>query len=127
METYDPVKPPDPAAWLELDELERIRLVSEYHEGSRADAPAPSPMGHAVIHSIVETQVAMAGETPAAETLERLAAEGLDRHDAVHAIGAVLAEHMHKVVAEGGEQVYSDQDYRAALENLSARNWREKR
>ena len=33
----------------------------------------------------------MGNETPVAATLDRLMHEGLDRHDAIHAIGSVLA------------------------------------
>jgi hypothetical protein len=45
---------------------------------------------HGVAHVIVEKQVAM-GDPPAArEALARLMGEGLDRHDALHAVGSVV-------------------------------------
>jgi hypothetical protein len=31
MDKYDPSVPPDPQAWLQLDEQERIDLVAAYH------------------------------------------------------------------------------------------------
>jgi hypothetical protein len=37
-------------------------------------------------------------ETPAGRIAQRLIGEGLDRHDAIHAIGMVLAEHIYDVL-----------------------------
>jgi len=58
--------------------------------------------------------------------------EGLDRHEAVHAIGSVLAGHLNDLMHEiksGGDRVgmMSDQDpnkdYFAELEALTAEGW----
>jgi hypothetical protein len=43
---------------------------------------------------MVEAQIALGDETPASRIAQRLIGEGLDRHDAIHAIGMVLAEHI---------------------------------
>ncbi len=52
---------------------------------------------HAGIHAAVETQLAM--DVPnARSTLGRLRKSGLTRHDAIHAIGSVLAEHIHEIM-----------------------------
>jgi hypothetical protein len=83
---YDAAKAPDPKAWLELDEQERIDLVLEYHRRHHM------PMGesanlHGVAHVIVENQIAL-GDSPAVrEALARLIVEGLDRHDVVREKG----------------------------------------
>lgn len=56
-------------------------------------------------------------------TLERLLNEGLDRHDAIHAIGSVLAEHLFNIMKTrpaGGDPHAA---YFAALESLSAAKW----
>jgi hypothetical protein len=45
---------------------------------------------HAANHVIVENQLAMGDATVVPATLARLMQEGLDRHDAIHAIGSVL-------------------------------------
>ncbi len=42
------------------------------------------------MHVVVENQIAMGDEIPVRDTLVRLMSEGLDRHDAVHAIATVL-------------------------------------
>ena len=122
MHSYNPLRQPDPEVWLALDEMERIHLVSDFHLQRRVKIP--SITGHAVIHSIVETQAAMGTETPVAQTLERLQAEGLDRHDGIHAIGSVLAEKMQNLMADGSQMEAPNEEYWAALENLSAANWK---
>jgi len=45
---------------------------------------------HGVAHVIVENQIAAGDSTVEPVTLARLMREGLDRHDAIHAIGSVL-------------------------------------
>jgi hypothetical protein len=49
----------------------------------------PNAQLHAVIHVVVENQLAL-GEEVVVETLARLQREGLGRHDGVHAIGSFL-------------------------------------
>ena len=88
MERYDPLKAPDPKEWLSLDEQERIDLVQDYHRRARVELP--NATGHAIAHVIVENQIALGDELAVERTLNRLVAEGLDRHDAIHAIGSVL-------------------------------------
>src|SRR6056297_1605017 len=93
MDYYDPEVAPAPEKWNALDQMERMFLIEDYH--SQTQDLADSPQGHATIHAIVENQVAMGGATPVAAELDRLMHEGLGRHDAVHAVGAILLEHMH--------------------------------
>ncbi|MCL5428723.1 MAG: hypothetical protein M1347_02815, partial [Chloroflexi bacterium] len=84
---YDPLEAPDPDAWLALDESERRYKTLEYHLLFEKDLPAPE--AHATIHTIVETQLAMEVK-PLPATLMRLMEEGLNRHEAIHAIASVL-------------------------------------
>ena len=108
MNKYDPLKGPDPAKWLAMDEGERIALVQDYHR--RAKIRLPNQIVHAAIHAVVETQIA-GQEVPAREVVERLMIEGLDRHDAVHAIGSVLAGHMHKLMRTSESSGDPNADY----------------
>ena len=124
MRQYDPLRAPQAATWLALDEAERIHLVSQFHERKRL--AVPNLRAHAAIHAIVETQVAMGTGLPVAATLARLQSEGLDRHDAVHAIGSVLAEHLHGI-ASGAATGEPNAAYAAALEKLNASAWRHAR
>ena len=91
MERYDPEVAPIAEEWLELDEGERISLVEDYHRRKRIRLPQARL--HATIHVVVENQLAL-GEQVVIQTLDRLQAEGLTRHDALHAIGLVVAEHL---------------------------------
>ena len=118
---YDPDQDPPSEEWLDLDEQERMILVEDYHR--RHCIRMPSVEGHAVIHTIVENQLAL-DEPVVVATFARLRREGLDRHDAVHAIGSVLASHMHaRLVADQSEREPNEQYYEA-LGKLSASKWR---
>lgn len=118
IDDYDPQHAPDPDWWLTLDEQERIDLALDHHR--RAKAQLPNAKVHAVIHAVVETQIAMGDELSVARTLDRLRAEGLDRHDALHAIGSVLARQLHAAMTEGETGVDRNAAYRRSLDELSA-------
>jgi hypothetical protein len=70
----------------------------------------------------VEAQIALGAETPAGRIAERLISEGLDRHDAIHAIGMVLAEHIYDVLKTTKSHKDPNAPYFAALE-LTAEDW----
>ena len=122
MQHYDPLEAPDPEEWLELDEHERIELVRDYHR--RARIRLPNEKLHATLHAIVEAQIALGDETPAGRIAQRLIGEGLDRHDAIHAIGMVLAEHIYDVLKTAKSDTDPNAPYFAALERLTAEDWR---
>ena len=119
MESYDPDTVPDPKTWLEMDEGERILLVADYHE--QAGEELPDVQVHAVIHVSVENQLAEA-YLPAVQALARLRRDGLGRHDAVHAIGAVLADHFW-AQTQGDSAVAPGLAYEEALRTLTAQSW----
>ena len=83
----------------------------------------PQARLHAAIHAVVERQLATA-LPPVISALARLEQEGLDRHDAIHAIGAVLAEHLRKLLADEVAAADPNPTYFAALDRLSAASWR---
>jgi Domain of unknown function (DUF1841) len=86
---YDAGQAPDPEAWLSMSELER-HLAVDRHHARGPHAPAPSPELHVGMHVVVENQIAMGTPPVAAATLKRLVAEGLSRHEAVHAVAGAL-------------------------------------
>jgi hypothetical protein len=92
---YDPDRAPDAESWLKLDEQEGIDLVRTYHRRHRIRLPNADL--HAVFHLTVENQIAM-GEPAIVEAMARLQRDGLSRHDAIHAIGSVLASHIHDIM-----------------------------
>jgi Ser-tRNA(Ala) deacylase AlaX len=120
MEMYDPNQEPCPDDWKSLDEAERIELVMTYH--TMAGVEVPDEHLHAVVHVIVENQIALGAETPVKATLDRLMSEGLDRHDAIHAIGSVLLNRVYELLSNGGN-VRGNEEYFEELKQLSAADW----
>jgi hypothetical protein len=119
---YDADKQPDPDTWLELDEAERIDLVIDYHRRTGVQLENPEP--HAIAHVVVENQVALGDATPVPETLDRLMDEGLDRHDAVHAIGSIFMSIAFDTVHEGNDAGDVNTKYNQELAALTAAGWR---
>ncbi|MCD6499864.1 MAG: DUF1841 family protein [Deltaproteobacteria bacterium] len=117
---YDPLFEPEPESWMQLDEQERIALVLKQH--ARTGAELPNAMLHAAIHAVVENQLAM-NDNRVRHTLDRLLGEGLDRHDAIHAIGSVLAEQLWRM-GRGAQVPPSSEGYYDSLTKLSAAKWR---
>lgn len=120
MRKYDPAKAPDTATWLALDETQRLDLVSAHHR--RMCVNLPNANLHAAAHVIVENQLAQ-GFDLAKEALDRLRADGLDRHEAIHAIGSVLMGHVWKILGEGAKTPDPNEPYFQALRALTASSW----
>ena len=97
MNRYDPDTMPDPKEWLALDEGVRLLLVERYHRDARIALPRTARQLHATIHTVVENQLALNDE-PAVRALARLMKEGLSRHEAVYAVGSVVAEHIYDLL-----------------------------
>jgi hypothetical protein len=119
---YDPAVAPDPGEWLALPEEERLDLVSDYHR--RASVFPPREEMHASIHVIIENQIALGDELPVRRAVERLMAEGLDRHQAVHAVGSVLSCQLIDVMRDPETKAVSQEAYNAAVEQLTVESWR---
>ena len=122
MNRYDPSQTPDPAEWLDLDEQERLDRVERYHRRARIDLPNCTI--HATIHVAVENQLA-AGDESVVRAVARLMKEGLSRHDAVHAIGSLVAEQIYDLLKLKDSPEASRARYYAALERLNAAHWRD--
>src|SRR5262245_60227492 len=124
MKRYDASTAPDPEAWLQLDEQERMDLAIAYHRRYHLTM-GHSPKLHGTVHAIVENQVAAGDATVVPATLARLMREGLDRHDAIHAIGSVLAGIIFDVVAKKADAGLDiNARYGRELAALTAASWR---
>ena len=119
MRRYNPDRDHTAEDWLALDEEERIMLVTQYHRKQRVQLPNETL--HAAMHVVVENQLAIR-EPVVVEVFTRLQAEGLDRHDAIHAIGSVLAEQIHSAL-QGKSEGEPNDAYLAGLRKLTARKW----
>jgi hypothetical protein len=120
MPGYNPMEEPDKDDWLSLDEMERIIMVSDYHKGNKITLP--NTRLHATCHVIVENQLAEnVPEVVAA--LKRLMSEGLDRHEAIHAVGSVLAGHIFKLLKEKPNLENANKPYLQELNSLTVEKW----
>jgi sirohydrochlorin ferrochelatase len=120
METYEPDTAPDAAGWLELQEEERIRRIASYHR--RTKVKLPNLQVHAALHSVVENQIAEEIET-VRKTVARMQAEGLSRHDAIHAVASVLVGRMQALLREGAPAQFEVEAYFQDLRSLTADVW----
>jgi hypothetical protein len=117
---YDPDRSLDTSWWSALPEEEQIDLVLEHHW--KAGVSLPNANLHAVTHVVVENQVLLGDETPVASTLQRLRGEGLSRHDAIHAIGTVLAPLVFEIL-KGEIRSEPNLVYYQQLRELTAASW----
>lgn len=117
---YDPDRAPDPARWLAEDEQQLLSIIERYHRRQRIDNERPQL--HAVMHLVVENQVAMGDELPVAATLERLVRDGLSRHEAIHAVASVLAWHMTQAMQTTED--FNAEAYNQEIRELTEERWR---
>jgi len=121
---YNPDAAPDGREWLALPESERIRLAQNYHVAARVKVP--NMKAHAAIHAAVENQIA-SGYGPSKRAVARLQSEGLPRHEAIHAIGSVVAQFIYELSQGQTEEQRASFQSRMgeAIEHLHADNWLE--
>ncbi len=111
MDVYEPAEDQNPDVWLGLDEETRILLAIAAHSGIDDELLNQRINLHASLHVLVENQLAFNTEH-IPETLARLIERGMGRHDAIHAISAVILE---EYEMEGG---FSSEQYRLKFEAL---------
>ncbi len=121
MDTYNPNKAVDPENWLALDEATRIELVHDFHIGLDHELTDDALSLHSSIHVIVENQLAM-GVDLIPETIAKLMRQGLNRHETIHAIGAIISGDIFDVM-NGDVEEFSPKKYRRKLEKITAKRW----
>ena len=120
MDVYNPDNAPSPNGWLALSEFDRIDLAEDFHRDS-GDFGG-SLRAHAAIHVAVENQVALGEPEEVAAAISRLMGAGLSRHDAVHAVGSVLTEHLFPVLKAAVP--FDEKSYQRSLSSLTPESWR---
>lgn len=115
---YDPERAPDPARWLAEHEEQLISIIKRYHRRERIEHGRARL--HAIIHMVVENQAAMGDELPVAEAIQRLMGEGLSRHEAIHAVGSVLASHLSETLRS---EVPDNEAYNREVRTLTKERW----
>ncbi len=121
MDKYNPNKPVDSENWLALDEALRIELVHDFHSELDVEMAVDALKVHSSIHVIVENQLAM-GVDLIPETIAKLTRQGLNRHEAIHAIGAIISEDIFDVM-KGNAEEFSPIKYRRKLDKITAKRW----
>ena len=100
-----------------------MRVVSTHHMVN--SEKSGNAKAHAAYHVIVENQVAI-GFGPTVRAFERLQQQGLSRHECIHAVGSVIAEHLFSTMRE--TEAVDSKDVQAqinaAIERLDANEWR---
>jgi hypothetical protein len=86
---YDPINGPD-EEWFGLTEDEQLHEVKLAHADEPFEDESAETM-HCAIHAVVERQIA-AGEPSVKAKIEEFLAAGVDRHEALHAIGWAISE-----------------------------------
>ncbi len=124
MVTYSPLTQPDKDEWLESPEFDRIDAVRDFHESSIDDdfEEEGALAIHSSLHVIVENQLALGVEF-IPETVAKLTRQGLDRHEAIHAIGAIISEDIFDIMRSEKTE-FSAKQYRKKLEKITAKRWR---
>jgi hypothetical protein len=119
---YDAERAPDPATWLSLDESERLAAIEKAHRQAAATHPAmPNRRLHALIHLVVENQIASGEPAEVKKTLRRLMDQGLSRHAALHALGSVVSGWMFDTVKK--QQPLDLKRSLSDLDRLQAEDW----
>ena len=99
-----------------------MNLVKRYHR--REGDYGESLDLHTIFHTVVETQLAEK-HAPVKAAYLRLRKGGLNRHEAIHAIGSVLAEHVWGIMKEDKLLPDPNEAYFAALDELTVESWHE--
>lgn len=121
MKDYDPSKQISSDEWLELEEFERISLVRTFHEKLDDGLSEDALEMHTMFHVIVENQLAEKVEF-IPETIAKLTRQGLDRHEIIHAIAAIVSEDILDLW-KGNKKAFSPKQYRRKLEKITAKRW----
>jgi hypothetical protein len=117
---YDANKIIEAKYWLDQDEIDRSDAITEYHK--KLKIKLPSIRLHTLFHLIVENQLAE-GIKEVQNKLEELMVDGLNRHDAIHAIGSVLSEQMYIIMKEKPDKSDMNKEYFNKLSKLTAKSW----
>ena len=123
MESYNPENTVNSDEWLALDEGVRLQLIEDYHNTLNLPMETAALKMHCMLHVTVENQLAEAEYPIIQQTLDKLTRQGLDRHDALHAIASILCNGLFDAM-RGAESEFSIKNYRRKLEKLTAKRWK---
>ena len=95
---------------------ERPRVIVATDIGGSDPDDEINPFMHITIHQIVETQIRTEKPPEVERVFQGLKDKGQDRHDAIHAIGAIFVEYLFDVLKNGNE--FDQEKYVADIKQL---------
>jgi hypothetical protein len=107
---------------LDLSEEETILATKKYHDDHEPKMDEGSSIIHAAMHAVIETQIAMIDPPQVHRTFTKLIDAGLDRHDAIHIVGSVLAEQLYHLMELQKSAQYNP--YGRSLGELDIKKWK---
>lgn len=119
---YDADVNPDPVLWISTRKEERWQAIERYHVES--SACFGDDVGfHAFMHSLVE-EMLMSEQMPSVgAAFARLRTEGIQRHQAIHALAYRLRNLISKL-SEGAELTQDDSDAAIQeIDQMTAASW----
>ena len=75
-----------------------------------------NPILHITIHQTIENQIAIGKPKETAQTIEALMRQGLDRHEAIHRVGTVMAGEISHILQ--GKRLFDETGYIRKLRRL---------
>ncbi len=117
---YDPELGVDKETWLNADEGVRIDAVLQYHKDN--NIRVPNIRIHAIVHQVVESQLAEGIEL-VQQKLDELMADGLSRHNAIHAIATALTGVLFNIMKNEPMVEDGNQAYFKKLASVTAKSW----
>ena len=121
MKEYDALIEPESEKWLKLSEEHRIEMIESYVRNNETTIEDEALLLHSSIHMVVENQLAENIESTK-EAYKRLLRQGLNRHETIHAIGAVVTEDIYNMLKN--KEAFNDEKYKNRLRKLTAKRWK---
>ncbi len=81
----------------------RDKIIEEHAKFPHPNLDREALRAHLIIHEMVEGQLAQRDPPAIGEVLHRLLAGGLSRHEAIHAIGTIVARQAYQMMKEGSD------------------------
>jgi hypothetical protein len=75
-----------------------------------------NPILHITIHQIIESQIVNGKPKETAQTVEALMQQGLDRHEAIHRVGTVMADEIFHILK--GKRPFDEASFVRKLQRL---------
>lgn len=118
-ERFDWLDPADPDERSLLIQAEHPEFEEYLADSSwQGEIDGTNPRFHLTMHEVIANQL-WADEPPEAwQAAKRLRAQGVERHDILHELAGIMAEHMQPTLLRG--EPFDEDAYRRALADLRA-------